>query len=66
MVPPIEGNDDVAVLLTRSTLCCWSCYVGETFSAIPCYSRIMTHIIHVNISYTQFLDKMITLLLLEF
>ena len=55
VVPPVEGNDDVAVLLTRSTLSCWSCYVGETINAssdhvleswdhdvvlfVPCYSR---------------------------
>ena len=32
----------------------------------PSYSRIMTHIIHMSISYKQFLDKMITFLLLEF
>ena len=58
VVPPVEGNDDVAVLLTRSTLSCWSCYVGETINAssdhvleswdhdvvlfVPCYSRRRT------------------------
>ena len=58
VVPPVEGNDDVAVLLTRSTLSCWGFYVGETINAtsdhvleswdhdvvlfVPCYSRRRT------------------------